>query len=106
MQEEHTTQTNAPARTMTPTPSAAHKTTPGTDLALALVFTDETDPGDAPAVLEYERLLDELDAVPETVSEMMPAAWPPEGWPTEHWPPAEVCWLPEAHYNAALWEAS
>ena len=40
--------------------------------------------------------------------------WPPEGWPRDGWPPAGWCrgeggstdWLPEEHYNAALWESS
>jgi hypothetical protein len=42
------------------------------------------------------------------------AGWPPEGWPRSGWPPAGWChgegggtdWLPEEHYNAALWESS
>ena len=41
------------------------------------------------------------------------AGWPPEGWPRGGWPPApwrcRECgtdWLPEEHYNAALWEGS
>jgi len=39
--------------------------------------------------------------------------WPPEGWPGGGWPPAGwrcreggTDWLPEEHYNAALWESS
>ena len=46
----------------------------------------------------YEGVLDELDAAPDTR--------PPEGRPTEAWPPADVVWLPEAYYNAALWETT
>ena len=42
------------------------------------------------------------------------AGWPPEGWPRGGWPPAGwrsaegggTNWLPEEHYNAALWECS
>lgn len=77
-------------------------TVPRTDAdepALALIF-----PEDAGAVrpadrdLRYRLLMDDLYRPEE------PDAWPPEGWPTEEWPPIE--WLPEAHYNAALWEST
>jgi hypothetical protein len=67
--------------------------------ALALIFPEDAGevlPADRD--LRYRLLMDDLDR-PED-----PDAWPPEGWPTEEWPPIE--WLPEAHYNAALWESA
>lgn len=52
----------------------------------------------SPAARREDTAPDEPDAAPD--------ALPPEGWPTEQWPPADVIWLPEAYYNAALWETT